>query len=107
MRRADKEGQLATRAVQVAFLLALIVLWYVATTRWHVSPLLLPNPVPVWDDFLEILRTGEFLGDLRVTLTELAAAFAISATCGVFTGYFISRSQYRIRRVGRYGCSQG
>jgi ABC-type nitrate/sulfonate/bicarbonate transport system permease component len=97
MRRPDKQGQLATRAVQVTFLLALIVLWYVATTRWRVSPLLLPNPVPVWDDFLDILRTGEFLGDLRVTLTELAAAFAISATTGVVTGYFISRSQYRIR----------
>jgi ABC-type nitrate/sulfonate/bicarbonate transport system permease component len=97
VRGVGKEGQLATRAVQVTFLLALILLWYMATTRWHVSPLLLPNPVAVWNDFLDILRTGEFLGDLRVTLTELAAAFAISASSGVITGYFISRSQYRIR----------
>jgi ABC-type nitrate/sulfonate/bicarbonate transport system permease component len=97
VRPRDEDGRFASRAVQVTFLLALIVLWYLAATRWHVSPLLLPNPVPVWGDFLDILRTGEFLGDLRVTLTELAAAFAISASCGVITGYFISRSQYRIR----------
>src|SRR5262249_17314634 len=87
----------ASRAVQVAFLIALVVLWYLATTRWRVSPLLLPNPVAVARDFWEILKTGEFIGDLRVTLTELAVAFAISATSGVIAGYLISRSQYRIR----------
>ena len=74
----EREGRLASRAVQVAFLIALVTLWYLATTRWRVSPLLLPNPVAVLRDFWEILRTGEFLGDLRVTLTELAAAFVPS-----------------------------
>jgi len=93
----EREGWLASRAVQAAFLIALVTLWYLATTRWHVSPLLLPNPVAVLRDFWEILRTGEFLGDLRVTLGELAAAFAIAASCGVVVGYVISRSQYRIR----------
>jgi len=96
---SDRKGEkpLASRAVQVTFLVVLIVLWYLATTRWRVSPLLLPNPVLVWDNFWDILLTGEFIGDLRVTLTELAFAFAISATSGVIVGYVISRSQYRIR----------
>jgi ABC-type nitrate/sulfonate/bicarbonate transport system permease component len=92
-----REKPLASRAVQVTFLIVLIALWYLATTRWKVSPLLLPNPVRVLADFWEILKTGEFIGDLRVTLGELAAAFAISATSGVIVGYVISRSQYRIR----------
>ena len=96
-RSDEREGRLASRAVQAAFLIALIVLWYLAATRWGVSPLLLPNPTTVLRDFWQILRTGEFLGDLRVTLTELAAAFAIAASCGVVAGYLISRSQYRIR----------
>jgi ABC-type nitrate/sulfonate/bicarbonate transport system permease component len=92
-----REKPLASRAVQVTFLIVLIALWYFATTRWKVSPLLLPNPIRVWDDFWNILWTGEFISDLRVTLTELAVAFAISATSGVIVGYLISRSQYRIR----------
>jgi ABC-type nitrate/sulfonate/bicarbonate transport system permease component len=92
-----REKPIASRAVQAAFLIVLIVLWYLATTRWKVSPLLLPNPIRVWDDFWNILWTGEFIGDLRVTLTELAVAFAISSTSGVIVGYLISRSQYRIR----------
>ena len=99
MRSSDRkrEKPLASRAVQVTFLIVLIALWYLATTRWKVSPLLLPNPVRVLADFWEILKTGEFIGDLRVTLGELAAAFAIPATSGVIVGYLISRSQYRIR----------
>jgi ABC-type nitrate/sulfonate/bicarbonate transport system permease component len=93
----QRTSRLASRSVQVAFLLILIVLWYLATTRWGVSPLLLPNPVLVLRDFWEILRTGAFIGDLRVTLTELALAFLISASSGVIIGYLVSRSQYRIR----------
>jgi ABC-type nitrate/sulfonate/bicarbonate transport system permease component len=92
-----QEKPLASRAVQAAFLIVLVVLWYLATTRWRVSPLLLPNPLAVLRDFWDILTTGEFIGDLRVTLTELALAFAISATSGVIVGYLISRTQYRIR----------
>jgi ABC-type nitrate/sulfonate/bicarbonate transport system permease component len=77
--------------------LALIALWYLATTRWRVSPLLLPNPLTVLRDLWDVIRTGEFVGDLRVTLTELAWAFAIAAAAGIVAGYIVSRSQYRIR----------
>jgi ABC-type nitrate/sulfonate/bicarbonate transport system permease component len=94
---SDNDRRLASRAVQAAFLIVLIVLWYLATTRWRVSPLLLPNPVAVWYDFWDILLTGEFVGDLRVTLTELAAAFAISSSSGVVVGYLVSRTRYRVR----------
>ena len=92
-----REARLASRAVQVVFLIALLVLWYLATTRWRVSPLLLPNPLMVLRDFWDILITGEFIGDLRVTLTELASAFAIAASSGLVVGYLISRSQYRVQ----------
>ena len=99
MREASRErnSRLASRSVQAAFLIALVVLWYLATTRWGVSSILLPNPVLVVQQLWDILKSGEFLGDLRVTLTELGIAFAISATSGVTIGYLISRTQYRIR----------
>ena len=45
--RKERQGRLASRAVQATFLIVLIVLWYLATTRWRASPLLLPNPVTV------------------------------------------------------------
>ena len=57
----------------------------------------LPNPVAVFHELTDVLRTGEFIEDLRVTLTELLVAFSISSTLGITLGYLISRSQYSIR----------
>jgi ABC-type nitrate/sulfonate/bicarbonate transport system permease component len=88
--------QLAVRVVQVAVPVALVALWYLATTRWGVSRILLPNPVEVARALGNVLATGEYADDLRVTLTELAIAFAISVSGGIALGYLISRSSYRI-----------
>ncbi|MGH6675157.1 MAG: hypothetical protein ACRECE_02890, partial [Xanthobacteraceae bacterium] len=70
-----KTQQIASRAVQVGFLLALFVLWYLATNVWGVNHLLLPNPIAVWHQFIDVLRSGAYLPDLRVTATEFAVAF--------------------------------
>jgi len=96
---ADRKRAAAAgaHAVQVGFLIALITLWYLATTRWGVSRILLPNPVAVWDALVQVLASGEYASDLRVTLGELAIAFAISAVGGVGLGYLISRSSWRVR----------
>ncbi len=88
---------LARRLVQAAFVGALVALWYLASTKWGVNRLLLPSPVAVWDNLLDILRTGEYLDDLVTTLGELAAAFSISVTIGVTLGYLISRSPYLVK----------
>lgn len=83
--------------MQAGFLIGLIALWYLGTTYWGVSHLLLPNPVRVWDEFKDVLTSGDFWPDLQITLMELAVAFAISSTSGITLGYLISRSQYLIR----------
>jgi ABC-type nitrate/sulfonate/bicarbonate transport system permease component len=89
--------RVAVRAVQIGVPVALITLWYLATTRWGVSRILLPNPVEVLHALANVLATGEFVDDLRVTLYELVVAFAISATGGVAIGFLISRTGFRIR----------
>jgi ABC-type nitrate/sulfonate/bicarbonate transport system permease component len=96
-RSKELRGKLLSRSVQAGFVVALLAGWYAATAYGHISPILLPNPVNVFDELMNVLSTGEFIGDLEVTLSELAIAFSISATVGVALGYFISRSQYSIR----------
>ena len=72
--RADQErGRWASRAVQALFVVAFISLWAFATTWGHISPILLPNPLAVYDNLLDILWSGEFVHDLATTLGELAA----------------------------------
>jgi ABC-type nitrate/sulfonate/bicarbonate transport system permease component len=87
---------LASRAVQLAFVAGVIVLWYLATTRWGINQILLPNPLAVWHELSIVLTSGEFLPDLRVTLLELAVAFALATAAGISAGYLISRSPYWI-----------
>jgi ABC-type nitrate/sulfonate/bicarbonate transport system permease component len=96
--KADRDGGAwASRAVQALFLIALISLWTFATTWGHVSPILLPHPLAVLEELIDVLKSGEYIGDLRVTLTELAFAFAISVISGTVVGYLISRSPYSIK----------
>jgi ABC-type nitrate/sulfonate/bicarbonate transport system permease component len=96
-RRNEQAQNLGSRLVQVGFLALVLALWYVATTRWGVNRLLLPNPVAVWQQLLDVLRSGEYLPDLRVTLTELAVAFVLATVSGTLVGFFVSRTRYTVR----------
>jgi ABC-type nitrate/sulfonate/bicarbonate transport system permease component len=87
---------LVSRLAQAGFLIGVLVLWHLAATRWGVNRLLLPNPLAVWADLVDILTSGEYIDDLKITLGELAAAFSISVVVGVTLGYAISRSPYLI-----------
>jgi ABC-type nitrate/sulfonate/bicarbonate transport system permease component len=95
--RSEKTRQMGSRLLQVAFLLVLFILWYLATNRWGVNRLLLPNPIAVWHRLVDILEGGDYLPDLRVTSTEFAVAFAVAVTSGTVVGYFVSRARYSIR----------
>ena len=90
-RRAEA---LVTRVVQAGFVVGLVALWHLATTRWGVSPFLLPQPAAVLRELLDVLATGEFVGDLKVTLYELAVAFTAATVSGTVIGYFLSRSGF-------------
>ena len=87
----------ASRAVQTLFLVALLWFWYFLTASGRVSAILLPDPGSVLHELIDVLETGEFVGDLLITLTELAVAFTISTVLGIVTGYLISRSSYLIK----------
>lgn len=95
--RSRRGAGLASRAIQATFLLGLGLLWYLATNRWGVSHLLLPNPIRVWQELMDVLRSGQYVADLRVTLTELTFAFSLAMITGVTTGFLISRSSYLVR----------
>jgi ABC-type nitrate/sulfonate/bicarbonate transport system permease component len=95
--RNERAAGIGSRAVQIGFLLGILILWYLATNRWGVNRLLLPNPIAVWQQLLDVLKSGEYLPDLRITLTELVAAFALSMTFGTIVGFFVSRTRYTIR----------
>lgn len=86
--------RLATYIVQAAFLVGLLILWFLATDFWGVSSIVLPSPINVWYQLVDVIRSGEYIADLRVTLSEFAGAFIIAMILGIAIGYLISRSAY-------------
>ncbi len=96
-RRSERRQRIGSYLVQAAFVAVVFALWWLATNRWGVNGLLLPKPAAVWAHLLDVLRTGEYLPDLRVTLTELAIAFALAMSSGTLVGFFVSRSPYWIK----------
>lgn len=99
MGRSPKPSKdwIASRAMQLGFLTALIVLWQLATTSWGVSGILLPRPGAVLHELMGELKAGRFVADLSVTLSELLISFSVSAVSGTLIGYVLSRSRYLIR----------
>ncbi len=99
MGRSPKPSKewIGSRAVQIGFVAALIILWHTATTSWGVSGILLPKPAAVWHEFIAELKAGRFVADLSVTLSELLTAFSVAAVSGTVIGYGLSRSRYLIR----------
>lgn len=91
------KSRLLSRLVQIGFLAALLLLWVLATSVWGVSRILLPKPLDAWHQLEDIVISGAFIPDLKVTLGELAGAFSIATSLGVSLGYLISRSRYMIR----------
>ena len=94
----ERATGIASRAVQVGLVIVLIVLWYLGDDALGRQP----HPAAKSGqrsvtNSVDVLRIGEFICRPRVTLIELAVAFAISTTAGITLGYLISRSAYAIR----------
>ena len=53
--RQERRDKIASRLVQVGFVVGLVAFWYLATAHWGVSRVLLPNPVNVWNELRDVL----------------------------------------------------
>jgi ABC-type nitrate/sulfonate/bicarbonate transport system permease component len=91
--------QLAVWAIRLALLAGLFGYWIYMTGPGQISPLLLPKLDLVWAELGEILSSRELWHDVRITVTEFLAAFAIAGSVGVALGFICSRTELRYRVV--------
>src|ERR1041385_3814486 len=92
-----KESRLPQRLVQLGVLVGILVAWYWATLPGGVHHLLLPPPIPVFNNFWKLLITSSIWPDLFVTVREWVTAFLLASVSGCTLGYIISRSGYAVR----------
>lgn len=89
--------RIAARLVQLGFLVGLLLLWHLVTVNGAVNALILPKLDRVWFAFVDIVTTGAFWPDLKVTITELVIAFSIALVLGSTIGYAVSRTRFAVR----------
>src|SRR5580704_5355535 len=92
----SRNGRIAIWGLRGGLAAGLLWAWQAATASGRVSVLMLPPPEGVARQLVQILQAGEFWDDLRVTLFEVVAAFAIAALAGCLAGYLISRSRFQV-----------
>lgn len=71
-------------------LVVLVVLWKWAVVGFKISPALMPAPDAVASALWANLADGTFIGDLRVTLAEVALGFVIGSAVGFVLAVLIS-----------------
>lgn len=65
---------------------SLIVLWQLACTFHLVSELFVPSPLNIAVAFFGLFGSGEFYGDLRISLSRVASGFIIGSSLGLLFG---------------------
>jgi len=84
--------QLAIRVRNLApTLVAIIVVWQLASSMAIVNPVLFPSPAKVWFAAVDMFASGVFQKDMLVSLRRAATGFLLGATLGVALGLLTSR----------------
>ncbi|MFC0528737.1 ABC transporter permease [Phytohabitans kaempferiae] len=86
-----KRERLTAVAIQLGLAAVVLAVWVYQTRTGRVSPILLPQPERVLEQFPELLRDSVFWNSLRVTALELLGAFAVAAVSGLIVGVLVGR----------------
>jgi ABC-type nitrate/sulfonate/bicarbonate transport system permease component len=87
-----ENGGFLPRTIQIGFVAAVIALWFYLTLGGHVHLLLLPDPVKVWYAMIHLAVSGQLWAAAKVTLLEIAKAYAIAVIPGLLIGFLVSRT---------------
>lgn len=73
-------------AIGLLLPLALLSLWYLAAAHQWMPAQILPSPQQVYRTFLDLLQSGDLIGNLLISLRRLATGLCIGALAGVLLG---------------------
>jgi ABC-type nitrate/sulfonate/bicarbonate transport system permease component len=93
-----RRGQRALAiSVQVVVVVLLLGAWAYVTHGSRTLSLFLPAPDHVWVNLGAIAASGALWAAAKVTLLEIAEAYAIAAVAGIAVGFLIARSGRLLR----------
>ena len=81
------------RWLPFAVLAVIVLVWEISVVAFRLNPLVLPAPDRVFLRFLDIVKTGQMLRDLGVTLQEIAIGFGAGLLAGLVGGVILARNE--------------
>ncbi|WP_354670010.1 ABC transporter permease [Paenibacillus sp. BSR1-1] len=64
----------------------IVVVWQSAGSLLHVSNTILPTPLDIFQSFLELARTGELFGHIKISVFRAFIGFILGASLGLLFG---------------------
>ncbi|MGG1678119.1 ABC transporter permease [Neobacillus sp. NRS-1170] len=64
----------------------IVVVWQLAGSLLHVSNTILPTPLDIFHSFLELARTGELFGHIKISVFRALIGFILGASLGLLFG---------------------
>jgi ABC-type nitrate/sulfonate/bicarbonate transport system permease component len=76
-----------------ASLAGVVAVWELLSSFTLVNPALFPSPVAVWHAAVDLVNSGDFFGDLAVSVSRAAVGFVLGASLGVVIGLLTARTR--------------
>ena len=84
-----KASRLGTYLIKAVFPVTLLVLWYLACTRWKIHPLILPHPFSVLEELWNYTVSGELWMHMAASLWRCLAGFIAGSLAGIAMGVLL------------------
>jgi taurine transport system permease protein len=76
----------APMLIKIASVCSFLLAWHLATTRGLISPVFLPPPGQVYDQAVELIRSGELWSSVLISSARVFAGFALAGVVAVPLG---------------------
>jgi ABC-type nitrate/sulfonate/bicarbonate transport system permease component len=83
-----------TFTIGFATIVGILALWETISRFGFYNPLLFPPPTKIAFTFSEMVKSGEWLSDLRASMTRYLAGFALGSFIGILLGLLTGRVQF-------------
>jgi ABC-type nitrate/sulfonate/bicarbonate transport system permease component len=87
----SRRDRLAVVGSQLGLAAVVLAIWVYQTRTGRVSPILLPKPERVLEEFPDLLSSPEFWRAARITAMEVGGAFVLAAGAGLLVGVLLGR----------------
>lgn len=81
-----------TWGIKILFFVLMFGLWQALVSAKFVKPYLFPGPIAVAQSFMEMAKSGELWGSIRLSMTRMLVGYSISVIGGLFIGVIAARS---------------